>query len=177
MVLSCDSLPLEDPPPSPFCSFDDVDACHAWLRRLFVHLCPANYRWFYEKMSRRKQVYADFGEREKELSNYRNQNILREQEKKTHLWKTYLTLTRKKHQGRSTQHMIPSFPVSPPYFSSSLALSPSLVPSNSPLRITKIHHRLYQASGDHETPLRFHTDQIQRGIPIPRVTFFGQSRP
>lgn len=108
MVLSCDSLPLEDPPPSPFCSFDDVDACHAWLRRLFVHLCPANYRWFYEKMSRRKKVYADFGEREKELSNYRNQNILREQEKKTHLWKTYLALTRKKHQGRSTQHMIPS---------------------------------------------------------------------
>lgn len=39
--------------------------------------------------------------------------------------------------------MIPSFPVSPPYFSSSLALSLSLVPSNSPLRITKIYHRLY----------------------------------
>lgn len=81
--------------PSPFCSFDDVDACHAWLRRLFVHLCPTNYRWFYEKMSRRKKVYADFGEREKELSNYRNQNILREQEKKAHLWKTYLALTKR----------------------------------------------------------------------------------
>lgn len=164
MVLSCDSLPLEDPPPSPFCSFDDVDACHAWLRRLFVHLCPANYRWFYEKMSRRKQVYADFGKRERRnWSNYRNQNILREQEEKKYIFWTSSsqffqppsrprhdwegTLS-KEHPGRSTQHMIPSFPPlsHPPSSGFGLALSFFL-------------HRLLQSSlMHHQGPLPIAVD-------------------
>lgn len=146
--------------PSPFCSFDDVDACHAWLRRLFVHLCPANYRWFYEKNEQKKKSLCRFwGEREgtgqtietktfyenKKKKNYifwtSSSQFFQPPSRPRHDWEGTLST---EHPGRSTQHMIPSFPpLSPP---------PS---SGFGLALSFFLHRLLQSSlTHHQGPLR-----------------------